>query len=252
MRLSGRGVCRLVWALALLASSWAHAGEPGETELAVARGELARDIGRGLDRSLLALGRDPADPRLLEAIAATPRHHFVPPPLVPFAYLDRPLPIGHGQTVSQPSLVALMLALAAPKLTDRVLLVGIGGGYDTALLARLAGEVYCVELQPEVAHWARERLDRLGHTAVRIRRGDGYYGWSEVAPFAAIVLRQSLGHPPPPLLKQLAPGGRLIMPLGPADAEQHLTLFEKQADGRLKETRALAVRFVAMPGGDRI
>lgn len=244
------------WLAAALAVGLLQGGpagaQPSEAELTEARAELAREVGRDLTRSLAALGRPAADPRLLAAIAGTPRHRFVPDSLAPFAYLDRPLPIGHGQTVSQPSLVALMLALAAPGPNDRVLLVGVGGGYDTALLAQLAAEVFCVELQPEVADWARERLDQLGHTRVRIRQGDGYYGWAEAAPFQAIVLRQAVSHAPASLLKQLAPGGRLIMPLGPPEAEQHLTLFEKQADGRLKETRALAVRFVSMPGGDRI
>ncbi|MDP6567342.1 MAG: protein-L-isoaspartate O-methyltransferase [Alphaproteobacteria bacterium] len=219
-----------------------------------ARAKLVDKVARNLREVLAGGGLGPPDPRILIAMRHLPRHAFVPKQLAPLAYFDRPLPVGHGQTVSQPFLVALMTQLADVGSGERVLQVGIGGGYHAALLAELGARVHCIDLQDPVAEAAMLRLQELGYEDVATQIGDGYYGWSGATEdyFDAIIVRQAVHHLPPPLLAQLKVGGRLVMPVGRPHSMQHLTLVEKNADGSLTERRILPVRFTTLPGGDRI
>ena len=223
-----------------------------EVDLEQSRHALIDEVSRDLTGILSAAGLATPNPRVLESMRRVPRHVFVPPPLAPYAYLNRPLPVGHGQTVSQPSIVALMTDLAGIRPDFTMLQIGIGGGYQAALLAELAGKVFCVELFKPVAEAAMTRLIGQGYDNVEVQVGDGYYGWREAGPFDAIIVRQAVHHIPPPLIAQLKPGGRLIMPVGPPDGMQHLVLVRKMSDGKLTERRILPVRFTTLPGGSRI
>jgi len=212
---------------------------------------LAQQVASQLEALLAEQEIGPLDPRIPEIVAKLPRHAFVPEPLAPYAYLNRPLPIGHGQTVSQPFIVALMSQLAAIEPGNRVLLVGMGGGYHAAMLAELGAQVHCVELYEPVARDALKRLHGLGYGEVAVRVGDGYFGWRDAAPYDAVVVRQAVHHIPPPLLAQLRTGGRLVMPVGPPDLGQDLVLATKESGG-VRERRVLPVLFTTLPGGSRI
>ncbi|MCD6290658.1 MAG: protein-L-isoaspartate(D-aspartate) O-methyltransferase [Anaerolineae bacterium] len=188
---------------------------------------------------------DITDERVLNAIARVPRAEFVPPDLREHAFSDYPLPIGYGQTISQPYIVALMTQLLRLKPDDRVLEVGTGSGYQTAILAELAREVYSVEAIRSLAEAARRRLRRLGYTNVHIRHGDGALGWPEHAPYDAIIVTAAPEELPPALIDQLAEGGRMVIPLGPEYAEQMLYLVEKRG-GRVLPRPVAPVRFVPL------
>jgi protein-L-isoaspartate(D-aspartate) O-methyltransferase len=192
--------------------------------------------------------RDIRDPRVLEAMREVPRHEFVPRALRTRAYEDRALPIEGGQTISQPYIVALMTQLAEPRATDRALDVGTGSGYQAAVLSRLVERVWSVEIVPELAATARERLERLGFANVEAREGDGYRGWPEHAPFDVIVLAAAPDHVPPALKAQLGVGGRLVLPVGPRPGEQRLLKIVKVAEGRFVESEVTPVSFVPMTG----
>ncbi len=186
------------------------------------------------------------DARVLQAIRDTPRHELVPPTERPHAYENRPLPIGDGQTISQPYIVALMTALAEIQPEDRVLEVGTGSGYQTAILAALAAEVFTVEVIGALAERARSDLTRLGLAkSVHFRLGDGYTGWPEAAPFSAILVTAAPPEVPQPLLTQLAQGGHLVIPIG--ECSQELLVIEKTAQG-YRRRPAIPVRFVPMTG----
>jgi protein-L-isoaspartate(D-aspartate) O-methyltransferase len=191
------------------------------------------------------------DPRVLAAMGEIPRHKFVPEPLVPYAYLELPLPVHPEQRLAAPFLVALMTHLAQVEPHQRVLETGTGEGYQAAVLARLGAEVYSVEIIPELAREAAQRLVALGYGSVRVREGDGYEGWPEAAPFDAIIVKEAVDHIPKPLLTQLRPGGRLVLPLGPTEGEQQLTVVRKEADSSYREQRVLLVRFTPFQGGER-
>jgi protein-L-isoaspartate(D-aspartate) O-methyltransferase len=183
---------------------------------------------------------------VLRAMRAVPRERFVLPEDVAAAYDDRALSIGLGQTISQPSLVRRMTEWLALRPGEKVLEVGTGSGYQTAILAELGFvTVYSVELLPTLAAQAGERLQALGYTRVQLRQGDGYLGWPEAAPFDAIIVTAAAEHVPPPLAAQLAEGGRLVIPIGPAGSEQVLHRLVKQA-GKLKITQRLPVAFVPL------
>jgi protein-L-isoaspartate(D-aspartate) O-methyltransferase len=186
------------------------------------------------------------DSRVLQAMREVPRHLFVPEKLAHRAYEDNPLPIGSGQTISQPYIVAAMTELARVRSDDKVLEVGTGSGYQAAVLSRLARHVYTIEILPELAESARVRLERLGYTNVTVRVGDGYLGWPEQAPFDAIIVTAAPEEVPKPLIEQLKPGGRLVIPVGPEYAVQSLRVLEKDADGHVQTEDVMPVRFVPL------
>jgi protein-L-isoaspartate(D-aspartate) O-methyltransferase len=192
-----------------------------------------------------------SDSATLAAMRSVPRHEFVPPDQRPFAYHDIPLAIGHDQTISQPVVVAFMTQLVRPRPGMRVLEVGTGSGYQAAVLARAGATVWSIEIFGALAEEARARLMQLGFDGVTVCHGDGYAGWAEQAPFDAIVVTAGADSIPPALIEQLAPGGRLVMPVGDPNVDQQLVLLEKDATGRVASTRLLPVRFVPLLRGER-
>jgi protein-L-isoaspartate(D-aspartate) O-methyltransferase len=189
------------------------------------------------------------DARVLDIMKKVPRHEFVPTGQARHAYENRPLPIGHGQTISQPYIVAAMTELMNLRPGDVVLEIGTGSGYQAAVLAELAQAVYTIEIVEPLARQATEQLRRLGYTTVQTRTGDGYYGWPEAGPFDAIMVTAAAGHVPPPLLRQLKPGGRMVVPIGAPFTIQQLMLVEKGSDGTMKTSQIMPVRFVPLTGG---
>jgi len=201
---------------------------------------------RMVERQIAARGI--RDARLLEALRQVPREEFVSPEYGGQAYGDHPLPIEAGQTISQPYIVALMISAAGIGPGDRVLEVGAGSGYAAAVMSRVAGEVIAIERKPELVAIARERMERLGYGNVEIVEGDGTRGWPDGAPFDAILAAASGSHVPQPLVDQLAPAGRLVMPVGGALWVQQLVKVTKQADGSLETEDLGGVRFVPLIG----
>jgi protein-L-isoaspartate(D-aspartate) O-methyltransferase len=185
------------------------------------------------------------DPHVLAAMGAVPRHRFVPPELIDYAYHDGPMPIGHGQTISQPYVVAVMTQLAGAAPGQRALDVGCGCGYQTAVLAQIVREVFAVELVQELANAAQQRLQELGVGGVQLRQGDGWNGWPEAAPFHVVLVACAANQIPPPLIEQLAPGGRLVMPVGDRGL-QRLTVVEKHREGTVDQRTYDPVAFVPM------
>ena len=236
--------------LALVAAAGAYANDAAEyTEM---RRTLADAIEQGVNRVRQRSGEGPIDPRVITAMAKVPRHEFAPLPLRPYAYLDRPLPVGPDATISQPSLVAVMTDLLKIERGQKVLEVGVGGGYHTAILAELTPEVSSVEYHAQVAQAARRTLARLGYRSVKVNVADGYYGWRPGAPYDAILVRMAIPDVSSALIEQLKPGGRLIAPVGPSTSPQQLILFRKGADGSVTETAIMEVIFRALPGGTRL
>ena len=188
-----------------------------------------------------------SDPRVLEVMGRVPRHLFVSRSLWDQAYADHPLPIGEGQTISQPYVVALMTESLRLRGTERVLEIGTGSGYQAAVLSELSEEVYTIEIKESLAESAEERLKRLGYGNVHVKWADGYFGWEEHAPFDAIIITCAVNHIPPHLIQQLEDGGRLILPLGSTAYYQTLTLIEKEGE-ELIVTYIIQVRFVPMVG----
>jgi len=193
------------------------------------------------------LGRAALDARVIDVMAKIPREEFVPVELRPYAYLNRPLPVGCGKTISQPFIIALMTDLLEPQAGDVVLEVGTGVGYQAAILAELVQQVYSVEIIDELAQHAKRRLLRLGYRNIEVRTGNGYYGWPEHAPFDKIIVTAAPDLIPPPLLAQLKPGGRMVIPAGIPD-EQQLMLVEKAENGTLATSNILPVRFSELEG----
>ncbi len=183
------------------------------------------------------------NPGVLRAMRSVPRHEFVPSQLRSQAYADHAMPIGYGQTISQPFIVAFMTEAVQPRRQNRVLEVGTGSGYQAAVLAEIVDTVFTIELIAQLAETAEERLKRLGYDQVTVRHGDGYHGWPEEAPFDVIVVTAATDHVPPPLIEQLKDGGRMIIPVGTPFIMQYLILLEK-SDGEVKTTSLIPVRFV--------
>jgi protein-L-isoaspartate(D-aspartate) O-methyltransferase len=186
------------------------------------------------------------DPAVLRAMREVPRHLFVPEEARRFAYESRPLPIGHDQTISQPYIVAVMTHLLGAKPEDRVLEVGTGSGYQAAVLSRLVRQVHSIEIVEPLAQRAARTLRELGYANVEVRSGDGYAGWPERAPFDRIIVTAGADHIPRPLLDQLRPGGRMVIPLGSKPDTLELTLVDKDARGRIRKRALLPVRFVPL------
>ncbi|RME06375.1 MAG: protein-L-isoaspartate(D-aspartate) O-methyltransferase [Anaerolineae bacterium] len=193
------------------------------------------------------VARGVKDPLVLQAMRTVPRHAFVPHDVIEQAYDDHPLPIGYGQTISQPYIVALMSELLALQPGDKVLEIGTGSGYQAAVLAEMGMDVYTVEIIPELAETARQRLDDLGYTQVHTLTADGYFGWQEHAPYDAIIVTAAPDHLPQPLLSQLKEGGRMVIPIGPIGAVQTLWLIEKRA-GEVLASNQGPVLFVPLTG----
>jgi len=230
-------------------------------DMAAACKAMVAEIAAEVAGTHIWLGKETLDSRVMVALQRVPRHDFIPGANRDQAYDNRPQPIGHGQTISQPYIVAVMTDMAAPGPGDRVLEVGTGCGYQTAMLAELAAQVYSIEVVPELARAAAERLRRLGYTNVETRTGDGAQGWAEQAPFDAIVVTAAAWHRiPPALIEQLAPGGRLVIPVDRSrsaarypfkDQQQDLLLVTKDTKGKTSERKMLPVAFVPLIESDQ-
>jgi protein-L-isoaspartate(D-aspartate) O-methyltransferase len=197
------------------------------------------------------IGKTALDDRVLLAMAKVPRHEFVPIEVQPYAYLNRPLPIGFDKTISQPLMVAVMTDLLELTPDDMVLEIGTGLGYQSAVLAELAGKVYTVEIIDELAQQAEQRLKREGYTNVEVRIGNGYFGWPERAPFDKVIVTAAPDLIPPPLINQLKPGGKMVIPVGLPDA-QHLVVVNKDINGRVRTKEIMRVLFSVLEGPDQI
>lgn len=232
---------KLILALIIISASFAS----------IAKAELQEDAKFARAREKMVrqqlMGRDITDEKVIDAMAKVPRHLFVEPSLRGKAYNDHPLPIDEGQTISQPYVVALMTQAVKFERGQKVLEIGTGSGYQAAILAEIGGQVYTIEIRPKLAEKASLTLQSLGYGQVKVRQGDGYFGWPEAAPFDAIMVTAAANHIPPALIDQLAEGGKLVIPLGSTAYFQTLTLVEKK--GKKTYTRHIAsVQFVPMIG----
>ena len=196
------------------------------------------------------IGKAALDDRVLSAMAKVPRHEFVPLEVQPYAYLNRPLPIGFDKTISQPLMVAVMTDLLEVKPDDVILEIGTGLGYQAAMLAELGGKVYTVEIIDELAQRAVQRLKREGYTNIEVRVGNGYFGWPEHAPFEKMIVTAAPDLIPPPLINQLKAGGRMVIPIGLPDA-QRLVVLDKDVNGRVRTREIMQVLFSMLEGPDQ-
>lgn len=217
-------------------------------DLATQRATLVKEVSafKGIGED----GQEAAelDPRVLAAMGKVPREKFVPEDQAPYAYENRPLPIGYGQTISQPRIVAIMTDLLKLKATDSVLEIGTGSGYQASILSEMAQSVYSIEIIEPLAAEAAQHLQAAGYAKVNTKVGDGYFGWPEHAPFDAIIVTAVASHVPPPLVQQLKTGGRMVVPVGAPFMTQHLMLVEKQEDGSVITKQLLPVKFVPLTG----
>lgn len=244
-------VCTL--ALAFGAALWLAAAGPGQAKAATRSDARAEERKALVEIVILEAGslgfiaKDGGlDARVAEAMRQVPRHEFVPEEERDRAYQNEPLPIGHGQTISQPLIVAVMTHLLGVAPGDKVLEIGTGSGYQAAILAALGARVHSIEIIPELAEFGRSNLERAGYGQVDARQGDGYHGLSREAPFQAIIVTAAASHIPPPLVEQLAPGGRMVIPVGGQWLTQQLTLVEKGPDGAVTTRQLLPVAFVPL------
>ena len=235
----------LRWLLFLVMTADAGAADP----YTAPRQAMVDVIATLAHESRQETGRAKLSERVMKAMATVPRHRFVPPDQESNAYSNRPLPIGNGQTISQPFIVALMSDLLDVKPGDRVLEIGTGCGYQAAVLGELAREVYTIEIVEPLAKEAAARLAALGYRNVTTRSGDGYGGWPDRAPFDAIMVTAAAPAVPPALIEQLNPGGKLVIPVGQQWSNQQLLVIEKNADGKTTTRTVLAVRFVPLTRG---
>ena len=212
------------------------------------RARMVRDIEADVKSTSSRIGKKALDVRVMETMGKVARHEFVPADQKRYAYENRPLPIGYGQTISQPYIVALMTDLLNVNPDAVVLEVGTGSGYQAAILAELVKAVYTIEIIPALGEQARKRLEALGCHNVQVRLGDGYYGWEEHAPYDGIIVTAAAGHIPPPLIQQLKPGGKMVIPVGGPFMTQELMLVEKGSDEKITTRQLLPVAFVPLTG----
>ena len=213
------------------------------------RQQMVREIRQNVTETSRYIGKPALDERVMTAMATVPRHEFVPPSMQLSAYENRPLPIGHGQTISQPYIVALMTDLVDLDGGDTVLEIGTGSAYQAAILSELVKKVYTIEIVEALGLSAGKRLHKLGYNNIETRIGDGYYGWPEQGPFDAIVVTAASSHIPPPLVQQIKPGGIMLIPVGSQFQVQQLTLVRKDEQGGVITRQVLPVRFVPLTGG---
>jgi protein-L-isoaspartate(D-aspartate) O-methyltransferase len=223
--------------------------QAGEHRFDAARRQMLAEIQDTVTDTGRATGKARLAPAVMAALGTVPRHEFVPDELDDVAYANRPLPVGYGQTISQPYIVALMTDLLDVGGDAVVLELGTGSGYQAAVLAELVRQVYTMEIIEPLALEATARLARLGYANVEVKFGDGYYGWPEKGPFDAIIVTAAINHIPPPLVAQLRPGGKLVVPVGERFAVQQLLLVHKLDDERVQVRQILPVRFVPLTGG---
>jgi protein-L-isoaspartate(D-aspartate) O-methyltransferase len=206
------------------------------------------DIEREVEYTRTMIGRNALDPKVMAAMEKVPRNEFVPKSYLDAAFDNGPLPIGHGQTISQPYIVALMTDLLELEADDVVLEIGTGSGYQTAVLSQLCKQVYTIEYVAALADIARARLDKLGYDNIQSMTGNGYDGWPEHAPYDGIIVTAAASHIPKPLIAQLKPGGKLVIPVGRPHLYQELTVVEKDKDGGIDIREVLGVAFVPLQG----
>ncbi|MGI9288923.1 MAG: protein-L-isoaspartate(D-aspartate) O-methyltransferase [Pseudomonadales bacterium] len=231
------GPISLLSALMLLLSAGASSALENDKEraFASARHKMVRD----------QIARDGIeDPAVLKALATVPRHRFVPERHQKRAYADTPLPIGRGQTISQPYMVAAMTELIQPQPRMKVLEIGTGSGYQAAVLAHIVDQVFTIEIIESLAKQAKQRLQQQGYTNIAVKQGDGYFGWEEYGPFDAIIVTAAAEYIPPPLLKQLKKGGRMVIPVGSPYFVQRLMLVDKKLNGQVSSRSVMVVSFV--------
>ncbi len=234
-----------VWTtISLLLTSVIRADDP----YAAARAALVEEIEQNVAETASRIGRRALDERVMQVMGEVPRHEYVPRAQRRMAYANRPLPIGHGQTISQPYIVALMTDLLNVDETAKVLEIGAGSGYQAAVLARLVDHVHTIEIIEPLADECKERLERLEIENVTVHHGDGYYGLADEAPFDAIMVTAAATYIPPPLVRQLKPGGRMVIPVGQQFQVQQLMIVDKNADGEISTRQVLPVRFVPLTG----
>ena len=239
-----RFVLLILCVLVLLIDSSAQA----QDKYTKARQAMIQDIEADARVTSFFINKKVLDPKVMDAMSKVPRHEFVPWQERHNAYENRPLPIGHGQTISQPYIVALMTDLLEPKRQHKVLEVGTGSAYQAAILAELVAEVFTIEIIEPLGNQAKERLKQLNYNNVNVRIGDGYYGWEEHGLFDGIVVTAATSHIPPPLIHQLKPGGRMVIPVGSRFMVQQLVLVEKDAKGKVTTRQILPVMFVPLTG----
>lgn len=218
-------------------------------DYADARQHLVELIEADVRETSAYINKEALDPRVMQAMATVPRHEFVPLLVRDIAYRNRPLPIGHGQTISQPYIVAIMTDLLNVNSDDKVLEIGTGSGYQAAILAELVDEVYTIEIIKPLANKAKQRLQALGYKNISVKFADGYYGWPQHAPFDAIIVTAAASHVPPSLIKQLKIGGRMVIPVGSRFMPQELLLINKEKQGKVTTKQVLPVSFVPFTGG---
>jgi protein-L-isoaspartate(D-aspartate) O-methyltransferase len=227
-----------------------HAGIAlADDDYAAARQQMVDHINEVVLKTAKYTDRTAFDPRVMKVMGETPRHLFVPEDQLENAYTNRPLPIGYGQTISEPYIVALMTELLRPQPDHKVLEIGTGSGYQAAVLSPLVKHVYSIEIIDELGNKTRRLLDKLGYANIDTRIADGYNGWPEHAPFDGIVVTAAISHIPPPLVQQLKNGGVMVIPVGTRFQTQQLTLVNKDMQGRVTTKQILPVRFVAFTGG---
>lgn len=230
--------------LAMILSPWQLSAE----NFSGRHQEMINDIEETVRETRHYLDKERFDQKVMDVMAKVPRHEFVPSSQLDYAYQNRPLPIGYGQTISQPYIVALMTDLIETRADDKVLEIGTGSAYQAAVLSELVKEVYSIEVVKPLGEEAARRLQRLNYNNVHTRIGDGYYGWPEQAPFDAILVTAAASHVPPPLINQLKPGGRMVIPVGSRFMTQQLLFVEKALDGSVSTRQVMPVIFVPLTG----